>query len=107
MFVTFTCNPQWPEIGRLLLDKQRANDRPDIVARVFKMKYDELLLDIRHRNCFGKTVAGNPTCFLSLIHHMSFLILHILPNNLLFLIAFLSPFFPSILSVLHISRGAD
>lgn len=36
LFVTFTCNPQWPEIGRLLLDKQRANDRPDIVARFLR-----------------------------------------------------------------------
>lgn len=59
LFVTFTCNPQWPEIGRLLLDGQCANDRADVVARVFKMKYDELLVDIRQRNYFGKTVAGN------------------------------------------------
>lgn len=59
LFITFTCNPQWAEIGRLLLNGQRAHDRADVVARVFKMKSDELLLDIRQRNCLGMAVAGN------------------------------------------------
>lgn len=26
LFVTFTCNPQWPKISRLLLNGQRPND---------------------------------------------------------------------------------
>ena len=37
-FVTMTTNPYWPEITRELLDGQRPEDRPDIVARVFQQK---------------------------------------------------------------------
>ena len=42
LFVTFTCNPKWLEIVEELLPGQQAEDRPDIAARVFKMKLDEL-----------------------------------------------------------------
>ena len=35
LFVTFTCNVQWPEIQSSLFEGQTANDRPDIVCRVF------------------------------------------------------------------------
>ena len=38
LFVTFTCNPRWPEITLSLHPGQTASDRPEIVARVFKMK---------------------------------------------------------------------
>jgi hypothetical protein len=41
-FVTFTCNPQWPEITNSLLPNQKAQDRPDIIARVFKQKLKQL-----------------------------------------------------------------
>lgn len=49
LFITSTCNPNWPEIqqellrdadGRLL---QNAFDRPDLVARVFQLKVRHLL----------------------------------------------------------------
>ncbi|KAL0383214.1 UNVERIFIED_CONTAM: hypothetical protein Scaly_0608700 [Sesamum calycinum] len=36
-FITFTCNPNWPRELLNLLD-QRTEDRPDIVARIFRMK---------------------------------------------------------------------
>jgi len=43
LFVTFTCNPKWPEITRELLSNQTAVDRPDLTARVFHMKLQNLL----------------------------------------------------------------
>ena len=44
LFVTFTCNPKWPEITRALsaIPGQKPEDRPDIIARVFKMKLNEI-----------------------------------------------------------------
>ena len=38
LFITFTCNPQWPEIRDELLQGQRPADRPDLCGRVFQMK---------------------------------------------------------------------
>jgi len=37
-FVTFTCNPGWPEITNELLPSQRSEDRPDLITRVFRIK---------------------------------------------------------------------
>jgi hypothetical protein len=37
LFVTFTCNPNWPEIVRELKPGQTASDRPDLVSRVFNL----------------------------------------------------------------------
>lgn len=56
-FITFTCNPKWPEIANCLRPNEEAWMRPDIVTRVFKMKVDELLADLMHGNIFGKHVA--------------------------------------------------
>ena len=38
LFVTFTCNPTWEEISRKLYQNQKATDRHDLIARVFKKK---------------------------------------------------------------------
>ena len=67
LFITFTCNPKWPEIEAELLHmrtesgdlgpKQDPALRPDITARVFKMKLRELLDDLTKRNVFGPVVA--------------------------------------------------
>ncbi|KAL5190681.1 ATP-dependent DNA helicase PIF1 [Glycine soja] len=39
LFITLTCNPNWPEIHRLLNSLNlKATDRPDIIFRVFKLK---------------------------------------------------------------------
>jgi hypothetical protein len=43
VFLTFTCNPSWPEIQLKLLDGQTAMDRLNLVARVFQMKVKKLL----------------------------------------------------------------
>jgi len=57
LFITFTCNPKWPEISVALLEHQYANDRPDIIIRVFHMKLQQLLEDIRSGTIFGPVVA--------------------------------------------------
>ena len=57
-FITMTCNPNWPEIQEHLKEGQTAQDRPDIVARVFKQKKDQLLHDLITGGVLGKTVAN-------------------------------------------------
>lgn len=57
LFLTMTCNPKWPEITRALHPGQRPEDRPDLLARVFKLKKQELLDDIVKRGIFGRTIA--------------------------------------------------
>lgn len=57
IFTTFTCNPKWPEIAAELLPGQDAKDRPDLTARVFKLKLTEYLADIRKRHSFGRPIA--------------------------------------------------
>ena len=44
-FITFTCNPNWPEIEEALQHQlgQHANNRPDIVARAFRLRLQELM----------------------------------------------------------------
>ena len=69
VFVTMTANPNWPEIQDQLLwevppgaganhqrRKQKASDRPDIVARVFELKKNAMLKDIQD-GLFGRVLA--------------------------------------------------
>lgn len=44
-FITFTCNPKWKEITLALskIPGQRPEDRPDIIARIFKLKLKNLM----------------------------------------------------------------
>ncbi|KAE8962785.1 hypothetical protein PF011_g29255 [Phytophthora fragariae] len=47
VFVTMTCNPTWEEIQEKIPEpNQSAQDRPDIVARVWQQKLAELLKDL-------------------------------------------------------------
>jgi Helitron helicase-like domain at N-terminus len=57
LFITFTCNPQWPEIQKELYPGQRPEDRPDIVARVFKLYLKDLLKLIIKLQFFGPVIA--------------------------------------------------
>jgi hypothetical protein len=58
LFITFTCNPSWPEISRLVSKQNlKAHDRPDILARVFKIKLNELLKDLTKKHVLGKVMA--------------------------------------------------
>ncbi|XP_074303613.1 uncharacterized protein LOC141638064 [Silene latifolia] len=60
LFITFTCNPRWVEITEFLkaTPGQRPEDRPDIVARVFKIKLEELMKDLTQRAFFGRILAA-------------------------------------------------
>ncbi len=57
LFLTFTCNPRHKDIVDNLLERQTASDRPDIVARVFKVHLEELMKDIRQKHVLGVPVA--------------------------------------------------
>lgn len=53
LFITFTCNPDWPEIRRHLKSHQNAYERYDIVARVFRQKVLKLMSLLTVRHVFG------------------------------------------------------
>ena len=52
-----TCNSKCPEITDNLEVGQTAQDRPDLVARVFKQKKDQLMKDLISGEILGKVVA--------------------------------------------------
>ncbi|XP_044575138.1 uncharacterized protein LOC123258947 [Cotesia glomerata] len=55
LFITFACNPKWPEITSLLLPGQNSIHRHDITARVFKQKLKSLINFITKLHVFGPT----------------------------------------------------
>ncbi|XP_074603972.1 uncharacterized protein LOC141857378 [Brevipalpus obovatus] len=57
LFITFTCNPNWPEIKQELHPGQYPTDRPDLICRVFKLKIDEFMKDMIDNQIFGEVVA--------------------------------------------------
>ena len=63
LFITFTCNPKWPEIQNELMDGQKAEDRPDLTVRVCHLKLEALLDDLiekgtnRKKGVLGKVIA--------------------------------------------------
>jgi hypothetical protein len=57
LFITMTANPNWEEITRELLPGQTSYDRPDLIARVFKQKKQELMDDIYKKQIFGHVPA--------------------------------------------------
>jgi Helitron helicase-like domain at N-terminus len=62
LFGTMTANPKWREITEALFtfpdgSKQKAHDRPDIVARVFEQKKNAVLRDIKSGIVFGKVTG--------------------------------------------------
>ena len=77
LFITFTCNGEWIEIQKELKPWETYRDRPDLCARVFKLKLGEFIKDIHTNNIFGVTVAyvytiefqkrGLPHCHLLVI----------------------------------------
>jgi len=52
LFVTFTSNAAWPEIAEALPPGLHPSDRTEIVDRVFKMKLNILMDDIKKKNFF-------------------------------------------------------
>jgi hypothetical protein len=77
LFITITANGNAPEIQRELLPGQHASDRPDLVARVFKLKLQEAIDDIYKNGIFGHAAAyvyviefqkrGFPHCHLLIV----------------------------------------
>lgn len=53
LFITFTCNPDWPEIKNELFTNQTPHDRHDIIARVFNLKMKKLLHLLTKTEIFG------------------------------------------------------
>ena len=54
-FITFTANPEWDEVKGSLAFGQKAQDRPDVVVRVFGAKLKSLLEDLR--TMFGRQLC--------------------------------------------------
>ena len=71
-FITVTCNPDWPELkdaARTTYNdgssiQQRAQDRPDLVARIVKLKFHHFINELDKRQIFGKVLAYIYTCLL-------------------------------------------
>ncbi|KAK1382505.1 hypothetical protein POM88_020240 [Heracleum sosnowskyi] len=59
LFITFTCNPKWDEIQSAIQYSgcKDASVRPDIVARVFKMKLDAMMNDFTKNDVLGRVLA--------------------------------------------------
>ncbi|XP_046686889.1 uncharacterized protein LOC124372536 [Homalodisca vitripennis] len=55
LFITFTTNPNWPEIQENLEHHQRFEHRPDLVCRVFKSKFTQFLDNLNKRQVLGVT----------------------------------------------------
>ncbi|CAO2148949.1 unnamed protein product [Urochloa humidicola] len=58
-FTTFTCNPKWIELMESLETEpgQQPADRSDFIVRVYKIKLDEMMDDIKDGTAFGPIVA--------------------------------------------------
>ncbi|KAM3356083.1 hypothetical protein P3S68_022797 [Capsicum galapagoense] len=48
LFIIFTCNLKWPEVTRFVKCRGLSpEDRPDILTKIFKIKLDQLLKNLR------------------------------------------------------------
>ncbi|KAI3821177.1 hypothetical protein L1987_08736 [Smallanthus sonchifolius] len=57
-FITITCNPKWPEVKRFLKDRTiKPEDRPDILCRLFKIKLDSFVKDLKENAILGQVQA--------------------------------------------------
>jgi len=61
LFITFTANPTWPEVVHLLRPGEKAFERPDLVARIFKLKLKAFLEDVTGSNHIFLDVLGKCT----------------------------------------------
>ncbi|XP_076893525.1 uncharacterized protein LOC143545531 [Bidens hawaiensis] len=58
-FITFTCNVKWPEIVRFMSQFPclKAQDRPDIISRIFQLKVEAFRKYLKHKQPFGSVIA--------------------------------------------------
>ena len=56
LFLTFTCNPKWPEINEMqnLISQENDGSHVDIICRVFQIKMFQLMQHIKKQKPFGK-----------------------------------------------------
>lgn len=57
IMITMTCNPNWNEIKYQLLRGQSPQDRPDLITRIFRSKFEEFKKDIVDRGVLGKVCS--------------------------------------------------
>ncbi|XP_035541237.1 uncharacterized protein LOC118344509 [Juglans regia] len=57
IFLTMTCNPSWKEILDELGPQEEAQNRPDLIARIFRAKLEELKDELFKRKIFEKVSA--------------------------------------------------
>ncbi|KAI9122975.1 hypothetical protein K1719_005864 [Acacia pycnantha] len=58
LFITFTCNPSWPEIARFCTrETLSASNRADILSRIFRLKLKALMNVIKQKRLFGNVRA--------------------------------------------------
>ncbi|XP_076035390.1 uncharacterized protein LOC143021665 [Oratosquilla oratoria] len=57
-FITYTCNPKCREVTENLQPHETAQNRPDLLARVFKQHLNELMIDIKDRHVLGVPIAA-------------------------------------------------
>ncbi|KAK9714009.1 hypothetical protein RND81_06G065300 [Saponaria officinalis] len=58
IFLPITYNPRWPEIERELLPFEEAQNRPDLIARIFRLKLIELIKDILNSESYDMHVCA-------------------------------------------------
>ena len=61
IFITFTCNPKWPEITAALNPGEQACDHPDLSSIIFKLKFDRLMDDLLKLEILGRVKAHTAT----------------------------------------------
>ncbi|CAF2099594.1 BnaA05g19860D [Brassica napus] len=60
LFITFTCNPKWPELTRYFEKYNlKSEDRPELCCRLFKVKLDNMMDDLTKKKLLGKTVSDS------------------------------------------------
>ncbi|KAG5537194.1 hypothetical protein RHGRI_024582 [Rhododendron griersonianum] len=57
IFLTMTCNPKWIEITNELRPHEDVQNRPDLVARVFRSKFEHLKKEVIKKKLFGPVEA--------------------------------------------------
>ncbi|KAH1110930.1 hypothetical protein GYH30_009646 [Glycine max] len=58
LFITLTCNPNWPKIRSVFAPLNlKPTDKPDLISRVFILKYEQMLFDLTKKHLLGKVVA--------------------------------------------------
>ncbi|CAH1413861.1 unnamed protein product [Lactuca virosa] len=57
IFVTLTCNPNWPEIKQHMMCHEETQNRADLIVRFFHAKLEQFKKEIFKNEIFGKVIA--------------------------------------------------